>query len=114
MFAVLCCVSIGHIFLLSAAVEEQQWAVRAQPEGSALPSCPGCQAKPGTDSISHLQRRVMRDSMFLPAKLLPAIGGATSPGPQQTAELAAWSDPGTQHPPDAPGLWINNQGQAHQ
>lgn len=83
VFAVLCCVSIGHIFLLSAAVEEQQWAVRAQPEGSALPSCPGCQAKPGTDSISHLQRRVMRDSMFLPAKLLPAIGGATSPDPSK-------------------------------
>lgn len=31
----------------------------------------------------------MRDSraaVFPPAKLLPAIGGATSPGPQQTAE----------------------------
>lgn len=45
MFAVLCCVSMGHIFHLSADVEEQQWAVRAQPEGSALPALPWLPSK---------------------------------------------------------------------
>lgn len=42
-----CCVSTGHAFHFSSDVEEQQWAVRAQPEGSALPILPPLPSKAG-------------------------------------------------------------------